>query len=165
MFPAQGPARFQHRAAPLPPLVRHACCGAAQPCAQAPPPPALAPQECTTFHFDVKPDALRPALDRFSQFFLAPLVKADALGREVQAVDNEFAGVLQVGGGRPPAAGCYAACALQTSSRTWHACEAGLEERAPRAVRTPPGIAAVRPVQGAHGVQRAQRAVCWPSRL
>ena len=27
-----------------------------------------------------------------------PQVKADALGREVQAVDNEFAGVLQVGG-------------------------------------------------------------------
>lgn len=32
------------------------------------------PQECTTFHFDVKPDALHPALDRFAQFFIAPLV-------------------------------------------------------------------------------------------
>jgi hypothetical protein len=48
---------------------------------------------------DVKPDALRPALDRFAQFFISPLVKADALEREVQAVDNEFAGVLQVGAG------------------------------------------------------------------
>ena len=112
-------------------------------------------QECTTFHFDVKPDSLRPALDRFAQvrvcvgwgwgwgwgwgcrfgwgeprveaslrvptqgavrmyckpvpssppcpppppppqFFRAPLVKSDALDREVQAVDNEFSGVLQV---------------------------------------------------------------------
>lgn len=61
-----------------------------------------AAQECTTFHFDVKPDCLRPALDRFAQFFISPLVKGDALEREVQAVDNEFAGVLQVwvGGGR-----------------------------------------------------------------
>ncbi|KAL4440115.1 hypothetical protein ABPG75_003116 [Micractinium tetrahymenae] len=56
---------------------------------------ACTEEECTTFHFDVKPDALRPVLDRFAPFFLAPLVKADALGREVQAVDNEFAGVLQ----------------------------------------------------------------------
>ncbi len=39
---------------------------------------------------------LRPALDRFAQFFIAPLIKADALEREVQAVDNEFSGVLQV---------------------------------------------------------------------
>jgi nardilysin len=44
---------------------------------------------------DVKPNSLRPALDRFAQFFIAPLIKADALGREVQAVDNEFSGVLQ----------------------------------------------------------------------
>lgn len=66
-------------------------------------------QECTTFHFDVKPDALRPALDRFAQFFLAPLIKADALGREVQAVDNEFAGVLQVGRPRLPCLLCSAA--------------------------------------------------------
>ena len=57
-------------------------------------------QESTTFHFDVKPDSLRPALDRFAQFFISPLIKADALGREVQAVENEFAGVLQVGAAR-----------------------------------------------------------------
>ncbi len=41
---------------------------------------ACPPQECTTFHFDVKPDALRPALDRFAQFFIAPLVRAAADG-------------------------------------------------------------------------------------
>ncbi|EFN52789.1 hypothetical protein CHLNCDRAFT_138430 [Chlorella variabilis] len=56
---------------------------------------ACTEEECTTFHFDVKPDTLRPALDRFAQFFIAPLIKADALDREVQAVDNEFSGVLQ----------------------------------------------------------------------
>jgi hypothetical protein len=51
-----------------------------------------APQECTTFHFDVQPAALHGALDRFAQFFIAPLVKQEALSREVQAVDNEFSG-------------------------------------------------------------------------
>jgi secreted Zn-dependent insulinase-like peptidase len=56
---------------------------------------ACTEEEATTFHFDVRPDALRPALDRFAQFFVAPLLKADALEREVKAVDNEFAGVAQ----------------------------------------------------------------------
>ena len=51
-------------------------------------------QEFTNYHFDCKPDALYGALQRFSQFFVAPLCKADALEREVNAVDNEFSGVL-----------------------------------------------------------------------
>eukprot|EP00208_Stichococcus_sp_RCC1054_P001535 CAMPEP_0206142388 /NCGR_PEP_ID=MMETSP1473-20131121/16665_1 /ASSEMBLY_ACC=CAM_ASM_001109 /TAXON_ID=1461547 /ORGANISM="Stichococcus sp, Strain RCC1054" /LENGTH=1083 /DNA_ID=CAMNT_0053537371 /DNA_START=256 /DNA_END=3510 /DNA_ORIENTATION=+ len=51
--------------------------------------------EVTNYQFDCEPKALGPALDRFAQFFLAPLVKADALEREVSAVNNEFAGVLQ----------------------------------------------------------------------
>jgi nardilysin len=42
----------------------------------------------------VKPSSLRGALERFSQFFIAPLCKADALEREVNAVDNEFSGML-----------------------------------------------------------------------
>ncbi len=50
-------------------------------------------QEFTNYHFDCKPDALHGALQRFSQFFVAPLCKADALEREVNAVDNEFSGV------------------------------------------------------------------------
>ena len=51
-------------------------------------------QEHTNYYFDCKPAALHGALDRFSQFFVAPLCKADALEREVNAVDNEFSGVL-----------------------------------------------------------------------
>jgi secreted Zn-dependent insulinase-like peptidase len=49
-------------------------------------------QEFTNYHFDVKPNALYGALDRFAQFFIDPLCKADALEREVMAVDNEFSG-------------------------------------------------------------------------
>ena len=54
-------------------------------------------QEHTNYYFDCKPAALHGALDRFSQFFVAPLCKADALEREVNAVDNEFSGALCVG--------------------------------------------------------------------
>ena len=43
-------------------------------------------QEYTKYHFDVEPDALRPALERFAGFFVAPLCKQDALGRELQAL-------------------------------------------------------------------------------
>lgn len=52
----------------------------------------MALQEYTNYHFDCKPAALHGALDRFAQFFVAPLCKADALEREVNAVDNEFSG-------------------------------------------------------------------------
>ena len=54
-------------------------------------------QEHTNYYFDCKPAALHGALDRFSQFFVAPLCKADALEREVNAVDNEFSGALPGG--------------------------------------------------------------------
>ncbi len=50
------------------------------------------PQEYTNYQFDCKPAALFGALERFAQFFVAPLCKADALEREVNAVDNEFTG-------------------------------------------------------------------------
>lgn len=49
-------------------------------------------QEYTSYHFDVIPSQLRGALDRFAQFFIEPLCKADALEREVQAVNSEFVG-------------------------------------------------------------------------
>ena len=87
-----------------PPCVPAACHAAWQPAAHSrgsPPPPALAA--------DVKPDALRPALERFAQFFIQPLVKADALEREVQAVDNEFLGVLQSDGCRGLQLRCHTA--------------------------------------------------------
>ena len=61
---------------------------------------AYTDMEETVFYFDAVPAALLPALDRFAQFFTCPLVKADALEREVGAVDNEFSGVLQSDGCR-----------------------------------------------------------------
>nr|XP_016452342.1 PREDICTED: nardilysin-like isoform X2 [Nicotiana tabacum] len=51
--------------------------------------------EHTCYHFEVKRDCLKGALRRFSQFFVSPLVKAEAMEREVQAVDSEFNQVLQ----------------------------------------------------------------------
>ena len=49
-------------------------------------------QEYTNYQFDCKPAALHGALERFAQFFIAPLCKEDALEREVMAVNNEFTG-------------------------------------------------------------------------
>ncbi|KAG5514989.1 hypothetical protein RHGRI_036132 [Rhododendron griersonianum] len=44
--------------------------------------------EHTCYHFDVKREFLKGALIRFSQFFISPLVKAEAMEREVLAVDS-----------------------------------------------------------------------------
>ena len=41
--------------------------------------------EHTAFYFDVQPSALKEALDRFAQFFVAPLFKWDASQREVRS--------------------------------------------------------------------------------
>ncbi|MCL7024740.1 hypothetical protein MKW94_013598 [Papaver nudicaule] len=51
--------------------------------------------EHTCYHFEVKREFLKGALKRFSQFFVSPLVKAEAMEREVLAVDSEFNQVLQ----------------------------------------------------------------------
>ncbi|KAF7816228.1 nardilysin-like [Senna tora] len=51
--------------------------------------------EHTCYHFEVKPEFLKGALKRFSQFFISPLVKTEAMEREVLAVDSEFNQVLQ----------------------------------------------------------------------
>uniref|UniRef100_A0A5B7A3B8 Putative nardilysin isoform X1 n=1 Tax=Davidia involucrata TaxID=16924 RepID=A0A5B7A3B8_DAVIN len=51
--------------------------------------------EHTCYHFEVKREFLKGALRRFSQFFISPLVKAEAMEREVLAVDSEFNQVLQ----------------------------------------------------------------------
>lgn len=45
--------------------------------------------EYTNFYFDVNVDNLEEALDRFSQFFICPLLSADATSREIKAVDAE----------------------------------------------------------------------------
>ncbi|KAF1891133.1 hypothetical protein Lal_00001272 [Lupinus albus] len=51
--------------------------------------------EHTCYHFEVKPEFLKGALQRFSQFFISPLVKTEAMDREVLAVDSEFNQALQ----------------------------------------------------------------------
>ncbi|GLI60577.1 hypothetical protein VaNZ11_002737, partial [Volvox africanus] len=51
--------------------------------------------ELTNYHFEVAPPHLRGALDRFAQFFIAPLCSESSLEREVLAVDSEFCQVLQ----------------------------------------------------------------------
>lgn len=50
---------------------------------------AYTSSEHTNFHFDVNADHLEEALDRFAQFFICPLMSADATSREMNAVDSE----------------------------------------------------------------------------
>ncbi|KAK2652999.1 hypothetical protein Ddye_012855 [Dipteronia dyeriana] len=51
--------------------------------------------EHTCYHFEVKPEFLKGALMRFSQFFISPLMKMEAMERELLAVDSEFNQALQ----------------------------------------------------------------------
>ena len=46
--------------------------------------------EHTTFYFEIQRKHFREALDRFAQFFKAPLMKKDAMQREREAIDSEF---------------------------------------------------------------------------
>nr|WP_086939898.1 insulinase family protein [Thaumasiovibrio occultus] len=46
--------------------------------------------ENTTYFFDVRPNAFAEGLDRFAQFFTAPLFNADAVDKERNAVDSEY---------------------------------------------------------------------------
>ncbi|WP_428771681.1 insulinase family protein [Vibrio sp.] len=46
--------------------------------------------EHTCYFFDVTPAAFEKGLDRFSQFFTAPLFNPEALDKERQAVDSEY---------------------------------------------------------------------------
>ncbi|XP_052488823.1 insulin-degrading enzyme-like 1, peroxisomal isoform X3 [Gossypium raimondii] len=43
----------------------------------------------TNYFFDVNTDCFEEALDRFAQFFIKPLMSADATMREIKAVDSE----------------------------------------------------------------------------
>lgn len=70
---------------------------------------AMTEAEATTFYFDVNPESLHDALDRFAQFFTSPLIKKDAMEREVEAVNNEFKGVLQSDACRLQQLKCYTA--------------------------------------------------------
>ncbi|WP_281544064.1 insulinase family protein [Grimontia sp. SpTr1] len=51
--------------------------------------------ENTTFFFDIRHDHFEEALDRFGQFFSAPLFNADAVDKERNAVDSEYRLKLQ----------------------------------------------------------------------
>ncbi|KAH9716769.1 nardilysin-like [Citrus sinensis] len=51
--------------------------------------------EHTCYHFEIKREFLKGALMRFSQFFISPLMKVEAMEREVLAVDSEFNQALQ----------------------------------------------------------------------
>ena len=43
----------------------------------------------TNYHFEVDPDYFEEGLDRFSQFFLAPLFNPELVEREMKAIDSE----------------------------------------------------------------------------
>lgn len=43
----------------------------------------------TKYYFDIVPSQLEGALDRFAQFFIAPLFTESATDREINAVDSE----------------------------------------------------------------------------
>ncbi|KAL7425090.1 metalloprotease [Cryptotrichosporon argae] len=49
----------------------------------------------TNYYFDVGPDSLQGALERFSRFFIEPLFAADCTEREIKAVDSEHKKNLQ----------------------------------------------------------------------
>lgn len=57
---------------------------------------AFTDTEQTCFYFEVNHKFLKPALERFSQFFISPLVKSEAMEREIQAVDSEFEENIQI---------------------------------------------------------------------
>ncbi|KAM7533559.1 hypothetical protein Aperf_G00000119016 [Anoplocephala perfoliata] len=46
--------------------------------------------DCTTFYFDVQRNYFREALDKFANFFVAPLLRKSCVDRELEAVDSEF---------------------------------------------------------------------------
>ena len=56
---------------------------------------AYTASDLTNYHFEVAPEYLAPALDRFAGFFTGPLLKASAVARELLAVDAEHAKNLQ----------------------------------------------------------------------
>eukprot|EP01116_Phalansterium_solitarium_P023737 TRINITY_DN846_c2_g1_i2.p1 TRINITY_DN846_c2_g1~~TRINITY_DN846_c2_g1_i2.p1 ORF type:complete len:370 (-),score=97.81 TRINITY_DN846_c2_g1_i2:123-1088(-) len=51
---------------------------------------AFTSDEHTNYHFEVNPDGLEGALDRFAQFFISPSFTESATNREMNAVNSEF---------------------------------------------------------------------------
>jgi insulysin len=56
---------------------------------------AYTAHENTNFYFDVASDSLAPALDRFAQFFIAPLLDEKYVDRERHAVHSEYQAKLR----------------------------------------------------------------------
>lgn len=46
--------------------------------------------EHTNYFFEIQPDQFRPAMDRFAQFFISPLLKTEYVDREKNAVNSEY---------------------------------------------------------------------------
>mmetsp|Transcript_29866 Transcript_29866/g.74068 ORF Transcript_29866/g.74068 Transcript_29866/m.74068 type:complete len:953 (+) Transcript_29866:90-2948(+) len=61
---------------------------------------ACTDSEQTTFYFECHPKHLKEGLDVFSGYFLNPLLKMDAVEREVTAVESEFERVVNNDGSR-----------------------------------------------------------------
>ena len=61
---------------------------------------AFTKSDTTEFEFHIEHDKFSEALDRFSQFFIAPLFDEDQSGRELEAVNQEFLRNLQTDGFR-----------------------------------------------------------------
>ncbi len=51
---------------------------------------AYTARDRTNYHLEIRPDAFEGALDRFSQFFIAPAFTPEFNAREVNAVNSEF---------------------------------------------------------------------------
>ncbi|GMF33287.1 unnamed protein product [Phytophthora fragariaefolia] len=51
--------------------------------------------EGTSYTFEVGPAHLEPALDMFAHFFISPLLKAEAMDRELSAIESEFSQATQ----------------------------------------------------------------------
>lgn len=60
--------------------------------------------ENTNYYFEIDGDYLEPALDRFSQFFVAPLFSQEYVDRERNAVNSEYQSGMQDDGRRSQAA-------------------------------------------------------------
>lgn len=56
---------------------------------------AYTAKEHTNYFFDIENASLEPALDRFSQFFTAPLFNAEFVDREKNAVNSEYLGKIK----------------------------------------------------------------------
>jgi Insulinase (Peptidase family M16) len=46
--------------------------------------------EYTLYHFDIMPAHLEAGLDRFAQFFIAPLMNEGSTARELNSIESEF---------------------------------------------------------------------------